>query len=83
MLAVDWSQFEAGAALRCTIGVAVPLVLAVAIDQPLVGVFGAAGAVGAGFGSFQGAYRSRAAFMLLASPLRMLNAITLARYCAP
>jgi len=67
MLTVNWSQFEALSALRCAIGVAVPLLIGLAIDQPLVGVFGAAGAVGVGFGSFQGAYRARAAVMLLAA----------------
>lgn len=67
ILTVDWSQFEALAAVRCAIGVAVPLLVGLAIDQPLVGVFGAAGAVGVGFGSFQGAYRSRATVMLLAA----------------
>lgn len=67
MLTVNWSQFEALAALRCAVGVALPLLIGLAIDQPLVGVFGAAGAVGVGFGSFQGAYRGRAAVMLLAA----------------
>ena len=67
ILNVDWSRFEGVAALRCSVGVAIPLVVGVAIDQSAVGVFGAAGAVGAGFGSFQGTYRSRAAVMLLAA----------------
>lgn len=67
ILTVDWPQFEALAAARCAIGVAVPLLVGLAIDRPLVSVFGAAGAVGVGFGSFQGAYRSRAAVMLLAA----------------
>jgi len=67
ILTVSWSQLEPLAAVRCTIGVAVPLLIGLAIDVPLVGVFGAAGAIGVGFGSFQGAYRSRAAFMLLAA----------------
>ena len=67
MLTVDWSQFEALAGLRCAIGVSIPLLTGLAIDQPLVGVFGAAGAVGVGFGSFQGAYRGRAAVMMLAA----------------
>jgi Fusaric acid resistance protein-like len=66
-LVVDWSQFEGTAALRCTLGVAVPLVVGLAIGQPAVGVFGAIGAVSVGFGSFQGAYRSRAAVMLFAA----------------
>src|SRR3954454_1654133 len=64
---VDWSQFEGLAALRCTIGVAVPLILGLVLDQPAVAVFGAVGAVSVGFGSFQGAYRSRAAVMLFAA----------------
>jgi len=67
VLNVDWSRFEGSAALRCTLGVAIPLLVGLAIDQSAVGVFGAVGAVGAGFGSFQGAYRSRAAVMLLAA----------------
>ena len=67
MLKVEWSQIEGWAALRCTIGVAVPLLIGLAIDEPLVGVFGAAGAVGVGFGSFQGTYRGRAAVMLVAA----------------
>ena len=67
ILTVSWSQFEPLTAARCTIGVAIPLLAGLAIDEPIVGVFGAAGAVGVGFGSFQGAYRSRAVFMLLAA----------------
>ena len=67
MLTVNWSQFEPLAAVRCAIGVAVPLLIGLAINEPLVGVFGAAGAVGVGFGSFQGAYRGRAGVMLLAA----------------
>lgn len=73
ILTVDWSQFEALAAVRCTIGVAVPLLVGLAIDQRLVGLFGAAGAVGVGFGSFQGAYRSRATVMLLAATSMALS----------
>ncbi|MEO8522652.1 MAG: hypothetical protein ABI603_14895, partial [Acidobacteriota bacterium] len=64
---VDWSQFEGTAALRCTLGVAIPLLLGLAIHQPVIGAFGAIGAVSVGFGSFQGAYRSRAAVMLFAA----------------
>lgn len=67
ILKVDWSKFETLAALRCTVGVAAPLLVGLAIDQMVVGVFGAVGAVGVGFGSFQGAYRGRAAVMLLAT----------------
>ncbi len=64
---VDWSLFEGTAALRCTVGVAIPLLLGLAFDQPGLGAFGAIGAVSVGFGSFQGAYRSRAAVMLFAA----------------
>jgi hypothetical protein len=63
----DWSQFEPVAALRCTIAVAVPLIAALVMNAPTVGVFGAVGALSVGFGSFQGAYRSRAATMLCAA----------------
>src|SRR5829696_3701535 len=66
-LRTDWSQFEPLAALRCTCGVAIPLVLGVATGWPSVGVFGAIGAVSVGFGSFQGAYRGRVAVMLWAA----------------
>ncbi len=64
---VDWSLFEGVAALRCTLGVAIPLLLGLAFRQPAIGAFGAVGAVSVGFGSFQGAYRSRAAVMLFAA----------------
>ena len=64
---MDWPLVEGAAALRCTIGVAVPLLAGVAIGQPPVAVFGAVGAVSVGFGSYQGAYRSRAAVMLYAA----------------
>ena len=64
---VDWSQFEGPAALRCTVGVAVPLLAGVLGGQRTAGVFGAVGAVSVGFGSFQGVYRSRATIMLTAA----------------
>jgi len=62
----EWSQFEGLAALRCTVGVAIPLILGLALGQPSISAFGAVGAVSVGFGSFQGAYRSRAEVMLYA-----------------
>ena len=64
---LEWSQFEGLAALRCTAGAAVPLLAGALAGAPLVGAFGAIGAVSVGFGSFQGAYRSRAGAMSLAS----------------
>jgi uncharacterized membrane protein YccC len=62
---VDWANAEPLAALRCTVGVAVPLTVAIAWLGPVAASFVAVGAVATGFGSFQGAYRSRAAIMLL------------------
>jgi len=64
---LDWSQFEGAAALRCTVGVAIPLFAGLVLRQPSISAFGAVGAVSVGFGSFQGAYRSRAAVMIFAS----------------
>jgi uncharacterized membrane protein YccC len=64
---IEWSQFEGMAALRCTAGVAIPLVIGLTLGQPLVSAFGAVGAVSVGFGSFQGAYRSRAEVMVYAA----------------
>ncbi len=64
---IDWSQFEGMAALRCTVGVAIPLLIGLALRQPAVSAFGAVGAVSVGFGSFQGAYRSRAVLMITAA----------------
>ena len=64
---VDWSQFEGTAALRCTLGVAIPLVVGLIFQAPSISAFGAVGAVSVGFGSFQGAYRSRAAVMVYAA----------------
>jgi uncharacterized membrane protein YccC len=64
---VEWSHFEGLAALRCTVGVAIPLAVGLALGQPLISAFGAIGAVSVGFGSFQGAYRSRAEVMIYAA----------------
>ena len=64
---VDTTSFEGTAALRCTVGVAIVLVVGLVLRRPLVSAFGAIGAVSVGFGSFQGAYRSRAAVMIAAA----------------
>jgi uncharacterized membrane protein YccC len=63
----DRSHLEPLAALRCTVGVAIPLAAGLVAGQPWIGAFGAIGAVSVGYGSFQGAYRSRAAVMVFAS----------------
>src|SRR3954464_7871164 len=81
-LQTDWSQFEPLAALRCTCGVAIPLVLGVSSGWPSVGVFGAIGAVSVGFGSFQGTYRGRAAVMLWAA-IGMAVSIVLGSLAGP
>jgi hypothetical protein len=67
LVEVDLTRFEPLAALRCTVGVGLPLIVVLLLGQPGAGVFIAAGAVSVGFGSFQGAYRSRALTMLCAS----------------
>jgi hypothetical protein len=64
---MNWSQFEGLGAVRCTVGVAIVLAAGLLAGQPAVSAFGAVGAVSVGFGSFQGAYRSRAAVMLWAA----------------
>jgi uncharacterized membrane protein YccC len=66
-LHVEWMNVEPVSALRCALGVAIALSTALVLHQPAAGVFLAVGAVSAGFGSFQGAYRSRAAIMLSAT----------------
>ncbi len=72
-LHIDWPQFEGLAALRCTVGVAIPVAVGLALQQPSVSAFGAVGAVSVGFGSFQGAYRSRAAVMVYAAVAMALS----------
>jgi uncharacterized membrane protein YccC len=62
---LDRSGVELGFAFRCTIGVAIPLVLALLAGQPLAGVSAAFGAMCAGFASRQGVYRTRALGMLV------------------
>jgi uncharacterized membrane protein YccC len=60
-LAVDRSAIEVGFTLRCTIGVAIPLVAAIAAGRPTAGFAPAIGALICGFSSLQGIYRSRIA----------------------
>jgi uncharacterized membrane protein YccC len=66
-LRIEWTQVEPLSALRCALGVAIPLAVSFLLNQPAAGVFLAVGGVSAGFGSFQGAYRSRAAIMMCAT----------------
>ncbi len=66
-LKLEWSQFDARAALRCTITIALLLAIGLAIGRPIGGMFAASGAMTAGFGSFKRVHQSRIAPMLFAS----------------
>jgi uncharacterized membrane protein YccC len=63
----DRSALEPGYALRCTIGVAIPLVIAVLLGKPSLGVAAAIGAFITGFTSLQGIYRTRLMAILSAA----------------
>src|SRR5580700_2921120 len=63
----DRSALEPGFALRCTLGVAIPLTVAVAIGRPALGVAPAVGAFITGFTSLQGVYRTRLTAILIAA----------------
>jgi uncharacterized membrane protein YccC len=63
----DRSQLEPGYALRCTVGVAIPLAIATALGKPALGVPAAIGAFITGFTSLQGIYRTRLAAVLAAA----------------
>ncbi|MHB8148151.1 MAG: FUSC family protein, partial [Vulcanimicrobiaceae bacterium] len=60
----DTSKVELGYVARCTVGVAVPLLVALALGYPAFGLAAAIGALSVGFASQQGVYRTRAAAML-------------------
>jgi uncharacterized membrane protein YccC len=63
----DRSALEPGYALRCTLGVAIPLVIATALGKPPAGVAAAIGAFIIGFTSLQGIYRTRLQAILAAT----------------
>lgn len=63
----DRAALEPGFALRCTAGVAIPLVVASALGQPAMGVAAAIGAFITGFTSLQGIYRTRIRAILIAA----------------
>lgn len=67
VLTFDRSALEPGYALRCAIGVAIPLILAAIAGNPAMGVPAAIGAFITGFTSLQGIYRTRIAAVLLAA----------------
>jgi uncharacterized membrane protein YccC len=62
---LDRSQLTPVEALRITVGVVLPLAVAVAAGRPGDGVAVAAGALSVGFASFQGVYRTRVRAMVL------------------
>jgi uncharacterized membrane protein YccC len=62
---IDPVGIEIGFGVRCAIGVAIPLVVGLAVGQPLAGAAGAIGALPVGFASRQGVYRTQAAAALL------------------
>jgi uncharacterized membrane protein YccC len=72
---VDWARIEPLYALRCMIGVALPLGLALMARHPLSGVSAALGAMCVGFASRQGVYRTRAAVMILTSAATAFGAL--------
>jgi len=63
----DSSKIDLGFALRSSVGVAIPLLLALAAGNAALGGASAIGALSAGFASQQGVYRTRAAAMLWTS----------------
>lgn len=63
----DRSAIELGYALRCTVGVAVPLAIAAMLGRPALGVAPAIGAFITGFTSLQGIYRTRLSAILIAA----------------
>ena len=74
MAAFDRAKIDVGFALRTTVGVAIPLVVALAAGHAALGGAAAVGALSAGFASQQGVYRTRAAAMLWTSSGMALSA---------
>lgn len=64
LVAFDRSAVEAGFTLRCTLGVTIPLAVAIAAGHPSLGFAPAFGALICGFTSLQGIHRSRIATVL-------------------
>jgi uncharacterized membrane protein YccC len=67
VLRFDRSSLEPGFVLRCTAGVAIPLVVATLLGHPALGVAAALGAFITGFTSLQGIYRTRMTAVLAAA----------------
>ena len=73
-LRLDRSALDVAPALRCGLGIAIPLVAGDLAGHVLVGVEAAIGALTAGTASLQGTYRSRAGTMSLAAGAFALSA---------
>jgi uncharacterized membrane protein YccC len=71
---IDRMGVEPWFGIRCTIGVAIPLIVSYAAGHPLSGVSAAIGALVVGFASRQGVYRTRAAAMLFTSAATGISA---------
>lgn len=72
-LRLNWPGIEIGFAVRCTVGVAIPLILSALLGQPLAGASAAYGALVTGLASRQGVYRTRIGAMLAASAALALS----------
>ena len=72
-LKLNWSAIEIRFALRCTIGIAIPLLVAALAGAPLAGSSAAYGALVTGLASRQGVYRTRVGVMLLAAATLALS----------
>lgn len=72
-LALNWSGIELRFAVRCTVGIALPLIIASFAGAPLAGSSAAYGALVTGLASRQGVYRTRVGVMLLAGATLALS----------
>jgi uncharacterized membrane protein YccC len=73
-LRLNWSGLEVRYAVRCTAGVAIPLIVSALVGQPLAGASAAYGALITGLASRQGVYRTRVGAMLAASGALAISA---------
>jgi uncharacterized membrane protein YccC len=73
---VKLDQADLAGALRCTIGVVIPLVVGLATGAVADGLAAAIGAICAGIVSFQGAYRSRVGLTLAVAAGMSLATVT-------
>jgi uncharacterized membrane protein YccC len=72
-LKLNWAGLELRFAARCTVGIAIPLLVAAFAGAPLAGVSAAYGALVTGLASRQGVYRTRVGVMLVAGATLALS----------